>query len=90
MVAVIKLWAIGFVTWVVAMVVGMILGIPLRLFLPEKIAMTASLVIGLLGGFALLKDSWIDLGEDVGLVKKKVKPIESAPRVADGKEQESE
>jgi|GEM_PF-4940485 hypothetical protein len=90
MVAMIKLWAIGFVTWVVAMVVGMILGIPLRLFLPEKIAMTASLVIGLLGGFALLKDSWIDLGEDFGLVKKKVKPIESAPRVADGKEEGSE
>jgi hypothetical protein len=90
MIALVKLFALGFVTWIIAMLVGMLFGIPFRLFLPEDFANTVSIIIGLTGGLLLLKDSWIDLGEELGLVKKKVKPTEVASKFAEGKEEESE
>lgn len=84
MVTLIKLFAIAFVTWIVAMVTGMFLNLALLSFLPENVAVIVSLVVGLIGGIALLKDSWIDLGMDLGIVKKKTTAVDSPLRESEG------
>lgn len=89
MLTLIKLVAIGFVTWIIGMVGGAIINVPLGLFLPEKIAAVTAIVIGVVGGFVLLKDSWRDLGEDLGLVKKQFKSQDSSAPAAEDKPETS-
>lgn len=90
MLALVKLFALGFVTWIITMLAGMLFGIPFRLFLPQDFANTVSIMIGLTGALLLLKDSWIDLGEELGIVKKKAKLIDAASKAPEGKEEKSE
>jgi hypothetical protein len=47
-------------------------------------------MIGLTAALLLLKDSWIDLGEELGIVKKKAKLIDAASKAPEGKEEKSE
>lgn len=74
MLSLIKLLALLFVTWFLTLIGGAIFGLPLGLFLPEQISSTVAFAIGLIASCFLLRDSWKDLGEELGLIKKKVKP----------------
>jgi hypothetical protein len=70
----IKLLALLFVTWFLTLIGGAIFGLPLGLFLPKQISSSVALAMGLLASCFLLRDSWKELGEELGLIKKKVIP----------------